>query len=80
MCMEEDGTYFVAMCLDLDDWDFEKQIFPVSFHTKDYKKALILVNCIIGGDPRKRLMFADTDSLFYFNQRGPNYDDYNDYD
>lgn len=72
--IEEDGTYFVALCLDLDDWDFEKQIFPVSFHTKDYKEALKLVGCITDGDPRKRLMFADTETLFFFNERGSDYD------
>lgn len=65
MCMtEENGTYFVALCLDIDDYDFERQIFPVSFHTKSYKEALTLVTCITDGDPRKRLMYADLDMLF----------------
>lgn len=54
--MEEDGCYFVALCLQTD---FDDIVFPVSFHTKDHKEALKLVRCITDGDPRKRLLFAD---------------------
>lgn len=61
---EENGTYFVAMMLDLEDEDFDPQVFPVCFSTTDYKEALRLVRCITPGDPRKRLMFADTDMMF----------------
>jgi hypothetical protein len=69
--MEEDGTYFVAMMLDLEDEGFEPDIFPVCFHTKDYKEALTLTRCITDGDPRKRVMFADTNQIFH----GGNYHD-----
>lgn len=62
--VEENGTYFVAMMLDLEDEAFDPQIFPVCFNTADYKEALKLVQCITSGDPRKRLMFADTDQMF----------------
>ena len=26
-------------------------VFPVVFHTKDYREALALTRCITGGDP-----------------------------
>ena len=69
--VEENGTYFVAMMLDLEDEDFDPQLFPVSFTTTDYNRALKLVTCITPGDPRKRLMLADTNSMFY----GKDFDD-----
>lgn len=55
---EENGTYFVGMCLETED---DELIFPLKFHTKNYKEALILTTCIVDGDPRKRVMFADID-------------------
>lgn len=68
---DENGTYFVAMMLDLEDERFDPDVFPVCFNTTDYKQALRLVRCITPGDPRKRLMFADTNHMF--DRR--NYDD-----
>ncbi len=56
--VEENGTYFVGMCLETED---DEIIFPLKFHTKNYKEALILTRCIVDGDPRKRVMFADID-------------------
>jgi hypothetical protein len=63
--VEENGTYFVAMMLDLEDEGFEPDVFPVCFNTKDYREALRLTTCIAAGDPRKRVMFADTNQIFY---------------
>lgn len=59
--VEENGTYFVGISLDVKD---DEIVFPVIFHTKDYKEALTLTRCIIGGDPRKRVMFADINGRF----------------
>ena len=59
--VEENGTYFVGIALEIED---EEIIFPVKFHTKNYKEALTLTQCITGGDPRKRVMFADIDGRF----------------
>ena len=42
----------------------EEIIFPVKFHTKNYKEALTLTRCITNGDPKKRVMFADIDGRF----------------
>lgn len=58
--VEENGTYFVGMCLETED---DELIFPLKFHTKDYKKALTLTRCIVDGDPRKRVMFADINDI-----------------
>jgi len=58
---EENGTYFVGMLLETED---DEIIFPVRFHTKNYKEALILTRCITEGDPRKRVMFADIDEEY----------------
>jgi hypothetical protein len=58
---EENGTYFVGMLLETED---DEVIFPVRFHTKNYNEALKLTRCITGGDPRKRVMFADIDERF----------------
>ena len=58
---EENGTYFVGMALETEE---DELIFPVKFHTKSYKEALILTRCITSGDPRKRVMFADIDERF----------------
>ena len=58
---QENGTYFVGMCLETDGEDI---LFPVTFHTKDYREVLTLVKCIAPGDPRKRIMYADTNNLF----------------
>lgn len=60
--VEENGTYFVGMCLETDDEDI---LFPVMFHTKDYKEALILATCISPGDPRKRVMYADISEDYF---------------
>jgi hypothetical protein len=60
--VEENGTYFVGMCLETESEDI---IFPVMFHTKDYNKALILASCIADGDPRKRVMYADIDENYF---------------
>lgn len=60
--VEENGTYFVGMSLETED--DEEIVFPVMFHTKNYKEALTLTRCITGGDPRKRVMFADIDERF----------------
>ena len=59
--VEENGTYFVGMSLEIED---DEIIFPVKFHTKNYKEALILTRCITPGDPRKRVMFADINEEF----------------
>ena len=56
--MVENGTYFVGIALEIED---EEIIFPVKFHTKNYKEALTLTRCITNGDPKKRVMFADID-------------------
>jgi hypothetical protein len=56
--VEENGTYFVGMCFEMED---DEIVFPVMFHTKNYKEALTLTRCITDGDPRKRVMFADID-------------------
>ena len=58
---EENGTYFVGMLLETGE---DERIFPVKFHTKSYREALILTRCITSGDPRKRVMFADIDERF----------------
>ena len=58
---EENGTYFVGMLLETEE---EEIFFPVKFHTKNYKEALMLTRCITSGDPRKRVMFADIDERF----------------
>jgi hypothetical protein len=58
---EENGTYFVGMCLERED---EEILFPVTFHTKNYNEVLTLVQCIAPGDPRRRVMYADTNNLF----------------
>jgi hypothetical protein len=58
---EENGTYFVGMLLETEE---EEVLFPVKFHTKNYKEALMLTRCITPGDPRKRVMFADIDERF----------------
>ena len=58
---EENGTYFVGM---LHETGEDELIFPVKFHTKSYREALILTRCITSGDPRKRVMFADIDERF----------------
>jgi hypothetical protein len=44
--------------------DDDEIVFPVMFHTKNYKEALTLTRCIAAGDPRKRVMFADMDEEF----------------
>ena len=62
--VEENGTYFVGMCLEKEDEDI---LFPIMFHTKDYKKALILTTCIAPGDPRKRVMYADISEDYFRN-------------
>ena len=62
--VEENGTYFVGMCLETEDEDI---LFPVMFHTKDYKEALILATCISAGDPRKRVMYADISEDYFRN-------------
>lgn len=54
--IEEKGVYFVGILLETED---DEIIFPVKFHTKNYKEALTLAACIADGDPRKRVMFAD---------------------
>ena len=59
--VEENGTYFVGMAFEMED---DEIIFPVMFHTKNYKEALTLTRCITNGDPRKRVMFADIDERF----------------
>ena len=59
--VEENGTYFVGMAFEMED---DEIIFPVMFHTKNYKEALTLTRCITDGDPRKRVMFADIDERF----------------
>ena len=59
--VEENGTYFVGMAFEMDD---DELIFPVVFHTKNYKEALTLTRCITNGDPRKRVMFADMNERF----------------
>jgi len=58
--VEENGTYFVGMLLETED---DELIFPLKFHTKDYKEALMLTRCIVDGDPRKRVMFADINDI-----------------
>lgn len=58
---EENGVYFVGMLLETEE---EEILFPVKFHTKNYSEALMLTRCIVGGDPRKRVMFADIDDRF----------------
>jgi hypothetical protein len=58
---EENGTYFVGMLLETEG---DEIIFPVKFHTKNYKEALTLTRCITAGDPRKRVMFADIDEKY----------------
>jgi hypothetical protein len=60
--VEENGTYFVGMSFETEE--NEEIVFPVMFHTKNYKEALILTQCIAAGDPRKRVMFADIDEEF----------------
>ena len=60
--VEENGTYFVGMSFETEDDD--EIVFPVMFHTKNYKEALTLTRCITDGDPRKRVMFADIDEEF----------------
>lgn len=60
--VEENGTYFVGMCLETEHEDV---LFPVMFHTKDYKEALILATCISTGDPRKRVMYADISEDYF---------------
>ena len=60
--VEENGTYFVGMSFETEDDD--EIVFPVMFHTKNYKEALTLTRCITDGDPRKRVMFADIDEDF----------------
>lgn len=60
--VEENGTYFVGMCLETE---MEDIIFPVMFHTKDYNKALKLASCIADGDPRKRVMYADINENYF---------------
>lgn len=60
--VEENGTYFVGMCLETED---DEIVFPVMFHTKDYRKALILATCITEGDPRKRVMYADISEDYF---------------
>ena len=60
--VEENGMYFVGMCLETEEEDI---LFPVTFHTKDYKKALILATCIADGDPRKRVMYADINEDYF---------------
>lgn len=62
--VEENGTYFVGMCLETEDEDI---LFPVMFYTKDYKEALILATCIAEGDPRKRVMYADINEDYFRN-------------
>jgi len=59
--MVENGTYFVGIALEIED---EEIIFPVKFHTKNYKEALTLTRCITAGDPKKRVMFADINERF----------------
>lgn len=59
--VEENGTYFIGISLEVED---DEIVFPVIFHTKDYKEALTLTRCITGGDPRKRVMFADINGRF----------------
>lgn len=54
--------YFVGMCLETEDDDV---IFPVMFHTKNYKQALTLASCIADGDPRKRVMYADINEDYF---------------
>jgi hypothetical protein len=61
LMVEENGTYFVGMAFEMED---DEIIFPVMFHTKNYKEALTLTRCITSGDPRKRVMFADIDERF----------------
>lgn len=58
---EENGVYFVGMLLETEE---EEILFPVKFHTKNYKEALMLTRCIVAGDPRKRVMFADIDDKY----------------
>ena len=60
--VEENGTYFVGMSFETEEDD--EIVFPVMFHTKNYKEALILTRCITPGDPRKRVMFADINEEF----------------
>ena len=60
--MVENGTYFVGMSFETEE--NEEIVFPVMFHTKNYKEALTLTRCITDGDPRKRVMFADIDERF----------------
>jgi hypothetical protein len=60
--VEENGMYFVGMCLETEDDDV---IFPVMFNTKNYKEALILASCIADGDPRKRVMYADINEDYF---------------
>jgi hypothetical protein len=49
------------MAFEMED---DEIVFPVMFHTKNYKEALTLTRCITDGDPRKRVMFADIDEEF----------------
>lgn len=60
--VEENGMYFVGMCLETEDDDV---VFPVMFHTKNYKEALTLASCIADGDPRKRVMYADINEDYF---------------
>ena len=60
--VEENGRYFVGMCLAEEDEDI---YFPVIFHTKNYNEALLLTTCIAEGDPRKRVMYADISEDYF---------------
>lgn len=56
--VEQNGVYFVGMMIETEE---DETVFPVKFHTKNYKEALILTRCITEGDPRKRVMFIEMD-------------------
>jgi hypothetical protein len=59
---EENGCYFVGMCVETEE---DEVLFPLKFHTKDYQEALILTTCIVDGDPRKRVMYADINENYF---------------
>lgn len=60
--MEEQGTFFVGMCFEKESG--ESELFPLTFQTKNYQDVCKLVRCVAPGDPRKRIMYADTEFLF----------------
>ena len=59
---EEKGTFFVGMCLEQENGNHE--LFPLTFHSKNYQDVCTLVRCVTPGDPRKRIMYADAEFLF----------------